>query len=480
MSQDQQEYRSERGLGFSGGSEGSTMASRRSFVAALAGMTLMPVVGREAFARRRQDVVTGTNTGATILRLAVPEFVPRSTEGDLPALAARFSETLWNDLEFSGVAQLISRSFYPIGQFGEPQDIVPDDWISDRVGAEFLAFGNASVRAGQLVIEARLWDMKAPILDRETLGQSLRSGELTERSVRLMAHTFADLVVGVLGGGIRGVARTQIAFESKEGNQDKSIFVMDYDGENARQITAPGVLAVTPNWSPDGTRIAFTSYERNQADIAIISPVDRRGFPFEIFPGTNASPAFAPDGMRIAFASGMRELRGQPDMEIYVSDVQGRNLRRLTSSVGVDTQPSWNPRTGQQLAFVSDRGGTPQIYIVDAEGGNLRRLIAESGEATDPAWSPDGARIAFSWQPSGEPTKDIYVHELSSGRNVQLTGNSGYNENPSWSPDGRHLAFESSRDGVVQIYSMLANGSQVRRLTTQGRNTNPSWSNYMG
>ena len=452
------------------------MTSRRTFMAAMAGLALSPPMG---LGRRRQQIVTGTNTGATTVRLAVPEFVPRSAESDLPTLTSRFSETLWSDLEFSGVAQLISRSFYPLGQFGEPQDVTPEDWTSEIVGAEFMAFGNASVRSGQLEFEARLWDMKAPILDRQVLGRSLRSGELTERSVRLMAHTFSDLIVGALGGGIRGVARTQIAYESKAGSGDKAIFVMDYDGENARQITVPGILTVTPNWSPDSQRIAFTSYERNQADIAVISPIDRRGYPFEVFPGTVTTPAFSPDGERVAFSSGMREVRGQPDMEIYVSDLQGRNPRRLTSSLGVDIAPSWNPRTGQQLAFVSDRSGSPQIYIVDAEGGNLRRIIDEGGDATDPSWSPDGARIAFSWQRSGTSTKDLFMHELSTGRNQQLTRNSGYNENPSWSPDGRHLAFESNREGSVQIHSMLANGSRVRRLTTGGRNTNPSWSNYV-
>ena len=450
------------------------MTSRRTFLAALAALGLRPPAASWS---GPQDILTGTNTGATAIRVAVPEFVAGA--GDAQALATLFNETLWNDLEFSGVLSLVSRSFYPLGRFGAPQDIEPAAWTSETVNADFIAFGNASVRSAQFVVEARLWDMKAPVLDREVLGRSYRTSELTERAVRLIAHTAADEIVEVLGGGIRGVARTQIAFESRVGNSEKAIWVMDYDGENARQITAPGVLAVTPNWSPDGERIAYTSYERNKADIAVISPRDRRGFPFEVFPGTSATPAFSPDGSRVAFSSSSRDVRGQPDSEIYVADREGRNVRRLTNSVGVDISPSWNPRTGQQLAFVSDRSGTPQVYVVDAEGGNLRRIIDGGGDAGDPAWSPNGSLIAFSWQQPRESTRDIYIHDLTTGRNVQLTRNAGYNENPSWSPDGRHLAFESNRDGVVQIFSMLANGSRVRRLTSQGRNSNPSWSNYI-
>ncbi len=439
---------------------------------------------------QQAQIETGTRTGATSIRLALPQFPAGTGDGEAPealrteyeVLRAAFNETLWNDIDFSGVISLISPDFYPLGRFGNPGDIDPEDWTSTAVEAQFIAFGNTSLNQDQFVLEARLWDLRTRLEDREVSGQRYR-GEMNERSVRLIAHQFADLIVATLGGGIQGVAQTKIAFESDrmspEGEVVREIFVMDYDGASAYQLTTLRSLAVTPNWSPDGAMIGYTSYARDKADIAVISPIDRRGFQFSTLSGTTTTPAWSPEGNRIAFSSSMNEVRGVPDMELYVSDIRGENRRRLTNSRGVDISPVWNPSTGREIAFVSDRNGPPQLYIIDAEGGNVRRIVEGGGNAGGPAWSPDGLTIAFHWQRSGAPF-DIYLYDLATDRTVQLTRGVGNNESPSWSPDGRHLVFESSRGGSRQIYSMLADGTKVRRLTSQGNNVNPSWSGYMG
>jgi TolB protein len=95
-----------------------------------------------------------------------------------------------------------------------------------------------------------------------------------------------------------------------------------------------------------------------------------------------------------------------------------------------------------------------------------------------PAWSPDGRWIAFHWMPRQAENFDIYVAEVSSGRIYQLTSDSGSNESPSWAPDSRHLTFQSNRDGSSQIYIMLADGAELRKITSQGSNTSPSWGGY--
>ncbi len=163
--------------------------------------------------------------------------------------------------------------------------------------------------------------------------------------------------------------------------------------------------------------------------------------------------------------------------ELFVADSNGGRPKRITYSTGGSTSPAWNTKTGQQVAFVSDRGGTPQIYMMDADGGNIAKVdLPDMGYVIDPAWSPNGQLLAFSWRrPDGN--YDIYVMDVVSHQLLQLTRDAGRNERPSWAPDGRHLVFESTRTGSRQIWTMLADGSEPRQLTTVGENESPNWSN---
>ena len=118
--------------------------------------------------------------------------------------------------------------------------------------------------------------------------------------------------------------------------------------------------------------------------------------------------------------------------------------KRLTYSNGANISPSWNPKTGQQVAFVSDRGGIPQLYMMNADGTNQSKVeLPDMGYVIDPAWSPNGQLLAFSWRrPNGN--YDLYIMEIVTHQLVELTRDAGRNERPSWAPDGRHLVFEST------------------------------------
>jgi len=434
-------------------------------------ITILSATAAQAWQGRITDV--GTNVGATVVKIAVPEFLPAAADAKTLALTDIFNKVLWDDLDFSGGVSLVGRSLYPLGKFSAPEDIKLEAWTTPAVDAQFLAFGSARVASGKISVEARLWDLKSP-QNREAIAKRY-GNEDSEDGARQIAHLFADDILELIGGGVKGISQTKIAYVGERTVGVKELYVMDYDGNGAGAMTAYKSQIMSPSWSPAGDKIAFSSFRRGSSDIDILGRVDRRPYTFDRAGGTTMTPSWAPDGSKIAFATS----RDGSYTQIYVADWNGKNMRRLTVSKSVDTSPVWNPRTGREIAFISGRGGSPEIYIMDAEGTNVRRLIEEGGHMDEPAWSPDAQRIAFAWQRSRIANFDIYIYDFATGKYTQITHDAANNERPTWAPDGRHLAFESTRMGSSQIFSMLLDGTKVRQLTNTGKNTAPAWSGYI-
>ena len=401
-------------------------------------------------------------------RVAVANLQTRDETVELDQNTQIFNAVLWNDLELAGVFELIPKSFYPLKLPSQPYDVKFEEWVSEDVGAQNLVYGNSYLQNNQFVVEGRLVDINT---QESIIGNRYRV-EPNELGIRSAAHRFADEIILKIGGGVPGVASTKIAFVSNR-NGHKEIYTMDYDGFGQKPLTNHRSISLTPRWSSENSRIAYTSYHQGNPDLYFQSLYDQRLTSFPIRGGLTTTPAFSPDGERLAFSSSRTR-----DPEVYISDLRGRKLKRLTRSRGVDISPVWNPKTGREIAFVSDRSGSPQIYITDDEGIDIRRMISERGEAVSPSWSPDGTHIIFSWRRRLSGRFDIYLMDVVTSRYTQLTRDGANNEHPVWSPDSRHIAYESNRFGSRQIFIMLADGTKKIQLTNTGRNTSPSWSNY--
>jgi TolB protein len=416
-------------------------------------------------------VKTGTSLGVEKVRLAVPDFKSSSSDSQNAALLKTFDDTLWNDLDVSGVVELVSKSFYPLQPPGQPTEVNFMAWNAPPPNAAMLAFGNLGVTNGKLTVQGWLYDVKN-IQSPQVLGKQY-SDTASDAAARIMAHKFADEIIVRLGGGIAGIAETQIYFVSDRSGH-KEIWAMDYDGSNQHQLTHLGSIALSPRVSPDGSRLAFSALTRSGWEIMLFSLDLNRTVSFPRLSGTNLSPAWSGDGTKLAFSSSRG---GEPN--IYVSDASGGNLRQMTTGKGPDVAPVWNRKTNAQIAFVSGRTGLPQIYTMEADGTNQTRMT-DQGYAVSPNWAPNGQFLSFAWVRKygpGEPgSSDIYLMDIASKQWVQLTHDGGRNDFPCWSPDGRHIVFQSNRSGSLQIWTMLADGTKVQQLTFTGHNSQPNWS----
>jgi TolB protein len=420
-----------------------------------------------------QDWVhTGTNLGTERIRLAAADFKPVGDDPQMPPLKAVFDSTLFNDLSNAGIFDMVSKSLAPQATPGSPQEVQLPQWTAAPANAAMVAFGALSVSNGRLVVYGWLFDARVTT-NSQVLAQQYNE-TASDDMARTIAHRFADAIIQRLGGGIDGIAETKIYFVSNR-TGSKEIWVMDYDGANQHAITHLGTISLSPRVSPDNSRVAFSSLGDRGWSIRMYSMDLGRmvSFPTGTTGPTNLSPAWSPDGTKIAFSS---DRSGHP--EIWVADASGVNAHRLTS-FGRDVSPVWNPRTGTQLAWVSGRTDEPQIYIMDQDGANVQRMT-DSGYAISPSWSPNGGMLAFSWNrkygPGDPGGQDIYVMDIASKQWLQATHEAGNNDFPSWSPDGRHIVFQRQIGHRVQLWTMLADGTEQHQLTYVGDNSMPNWS----
>lgn len=235
------------------------------------------------------------------------------------------------------------------------------------------------------------------------------------------------------------------------------LYVVRADGSGATNRSNNPAADQWAAWSPDGTKIAFSSTRVGSFQIFVMNADGTSPMRLTSGLADNYQPAWSPDGTKLAFTS-LRD----GNAEIYVVNADGTGERRLTSSPGNDLEPAWSP-DGTRIAFTSDRGGDFDIHVMNADGSAQHNLTNHSTSDTLPAWSPDGAKIAFTSQRDGNA--EIYLMNADGTSPKRLVGSPVSDTLPAWSPDGTRLAFTSDRDGNFEIYVMNADGSGQTRLT---------------
>lgn len=418
---------------------------------------LLPTMAKAQTDQQQPGAVTGqiTKQGFEPIPLIIPR--PMNETPDAGAASDELKQVLGDDLTNSDFFDVIDASPFPAYDGGSK--VTP--WKNST--AKYAALMKVGVSGDQVSVEARFYDLQSEQL---VVGKIYK---WDRKFTRQIAHRFGDEILLRLWG-IKGLFTSKLAFDSdRSGNKD--VWIMDYDGYNQTAITVSKSLNLSPDLSPDGKKVAFTSYRTAEGTIGqnIVVYSIYEGKKVNLFSrGTlNSAPAWSPDGSRIAFTS---NVNGNPDL--FTINADGSGLHQISFGRSIDTSPAWNPRSGE-IAFTSDRSGNPMIYVMNEDGTNERRLtfVGEYNESA--AWSPDGTKLAYVSR-SGI-NFDIYVIDMQSTVVTRLTQNEGSNENPCWSPDSRHIAFSSNRTGRYQIWTMLFDGTRLRQLTRDGNNTSPSW-----
>ena len=433
------------------------------------------------------------------ITIAVPDF--RGT-GDAQRFMTTFNSTLPDDLQGSGQFKVLPKTSYPLNPPQQPVDFRPTgsgtqgrsltDWSGPPVSANYLAFGYTAAQNNQIMLYGWLFDVTQANTASAQLFGKVYLGSLDEAGARKVAEDFACDITKQFGGAC--LTGSRIYFVSNRSGH-KEIWSMNYDGSDQKQFTDYRSITSFPVVSHDATKIAFTTYpllpsSRAAGDAAhsgIQQPRENLGTP-QIFvhsletgrklvyynqrASMNAASDFMPDSRHLLIYS----TAGAGFSQIYMTDLDGGGLRRITHTNALEVEPKVNPKTGSTIVFVSGRGGTAQIYRMNIDGTDVARLTTGEGDAANPSWSPDGQHIAFAWTRGFEPGNyNVFVMDVATRDLTQLTHGAGKNENPVWAPDGLHLVFSSTRGRSTQIYTMRVDGNDVRQLTTQGNNEKPVW-----
>ena len=256
----------------------------------------------------------------------------------------------------------------------------------------------------------------------------------------------------------KGFFAGKLAFIGKQRGVAE-VFTSDLLFNRVRPLTADRALVTGPSWSPDGTKLLYTTYYKSGfPDIYMIDLSSGRKKPIATFKGTNSGGDFSPNGRSIAMS-----LSGPGNAEIFVADSNGKNTRRLTTNKSLETSPTWSP-DGRRLVFTSDARGKPQLYEIAANGGPMRRLPTNvSSYCSEPAWNPVKENlIAFTAAVRGG--FQIALYDSASRSSKILTSVSQSAVEPVWLNDGRHLIFTQRQKGRMRLMLLDSETGKVSSL----------------
>jgi TolB protein len=389
-----------------------------------------------------------TGAGANRLPLAIADFSGERI------VAQALTSVVRADLERSGLFRLIDA--------GSPLafDATPPFADLKQRGADVVAGGSTTAAADdRYQTQVRLADVPK----QATLGTQAYVHTATQ--LRTTAHRISDFIYEKLTGE-RGVFSTRIAYVVKTTGRYE-LQVADADGGNPQAALASREPIISPAWSPDGSKLAYVSFEAKKPVVYVHDLASGRRHVVANFKGSNSAPAWSPDGKRLALV-----LTKDGNSQLYLVNADGSGATRLASSAGIDTEPRFSP-DGEFIYFTSDRGGSPQIYRLPAAGGAVERVTFEGNYNVTPRPSPDGKSLAYIARNNGR--FQLALMDLAT-RQTQILTDSTKDESPSFAPNGRMILYATEINGRGVLAAVSSDGRVKQKLSVQAADVRePAW-----
>lgn len=369
-------------------------------------------------------------------------------------LSAAINDVVVGDLQRSGLFRMVDVA----GKSPhEPAEVSYADWQTR--GADALAIGTVESVNGRISVKFRLYD----VLKKSPLAGEVVSAKDTQ--LRAIGHRISDLIYAKLTGDM-GVFGTRIAYVNRNGDKFRLV-VADSDGYNEQTVLAQSEPIMSPAWSPDGSQLAYVSFENGHAAIYTQSVYTNQRRVLADFRGSNSAPAWSPDGKKLAIV-----LTRDGSSQIYLINADGSDIRRISFSGSIDTEPNFSP-DGQYLLFTSDRGGTAQVYRMPLAGGQDQRMTFGEGTNYSPRHSADGKSFVFTHRANGQFY--IATQDFQTGQ-MQIVSDGGWEKKPSYAPNGKLILFASETRGRGILASVSSDGRVKQKMYTQsGDAREPVW-----